>query len=302
VISASVQPPVAPLAAPPLGGLRTAAHEVLQLSARVDGAVKRRRVNSEGGDVGGSGNGRALVQHVANYLGAAQLAEVAGVSGPIVDVGGGVGAFACWLAGRLDAEAHLVDADPLVRSAAAGAFPELTVHEDLDAVPGSSAGLVTAMEVIEHIRPSEQPEFVRGLLGLLRPGALLVVSTPDESHYLGGWSGYAPHIGVLDAEGLRVVLGAEAGGGVQVWRMEGAVFALGRMRRVVQPLTNRLWAAADALAPRLVGHATHASGWFVTFARGWLDEPDLTIDTDVRLVDPAAGSGTGLLAAVRVPG
>jgi SAM-dependent methyltransferase len=287
------------LQAPSLHGLDAAALEVLGLAQRLD--ASRQPTNSEGGDVGGSGSRRSLVRHVANYLAAVRLAD-GDPSGPIVDVGAGVGTLTAWLTARLGDTGHLVDADPAVRRAAADAYPELEVHGDLADPPAGCAALVTAMEVIEHIPPDGQHAFVRGLLDLLRPGGLLVMSTPDESGYLGGRSGYAPHVGVLDADALRALLESESSAAAQVWRMEGEVFSLGRLGRFLQPVANRSWGAASALAPKLVDRLVHAAGSSLSRARRWHGEqPRLDVDTDVRLVAPDQGSGTGLLAALRLP-
>jgi SAM-dependent methyltransferase len=234
------------LKAPPLTGLELAAVEVLHLAREVEDGRKP-PTNTEGGDVGGSGSRRSLVRHVANYLAAAELVELHDVpAGHLVDVGAGVGTLTAWLARRLARPAHLVDADPAVRATATRAYPGLLVHADLSHPPLGSAAVVTAMEVIEHIPPAGQHGFVRGLLDLLRPGGLLVVSTPDESSYLGGWSGYAPHVGVLDADGVRDLLAGESGQHVQVWRMEGEAFTVGPARRVLQPIGNRVWGAGSA--------------------------------------------------------
>lgn len=142
---------------------------------------------------------RSLYRHVANYLAAADLAQAAELGGgAVLDVGSGTGALAAWMAQRLDAKLHLVDRDPDVRRVASTAFPSAGVHAEIVDAPDAMA-VVTGMEVIEHIAPHEQEDFVRALLTRLRPGGLLVLSTPDESGYVGGWSGYAPHIGCLTA-------------------------------------------------------------------------------------------------------
>ena len=257
-------------------------------------------VNQEGGDVGGHATQRALFRHVANYLAAAELAEAAGLHDTVLDVGSGTGALAAWVANRAGAELHLVDRDESIRRVAQTAFPHAHVHAELDDVPRAAVGVVTAMEVIEHIAPGQQEDFVEALLRRVEPGGLLVVSTPDESRYLGGWSGYAPHIGPLTAAALHALLAAAAPAGarVQVWRMQGDAFHLGKVRRVIHPLANRLWTRLEPLlAPvthRLVGPAAKLADVARTHAGP-------AMAPEVHVVPAGEGEGTGLLGVVSLP-
>lgn len=218
----------------------------------------------------------------------------------MLDVGSGTGALTAWLAERLAAEMHLVDRDPAVRRVAVAAFPHAHVHGTLDEVPRKTVGLVTAMEVIEHIRPAEQHDFLTELISRVEAGGLMVLSTPDESGYLGGWSGYAPHIGPLDAPALDALLrsAAPATADVVVWRLEGDPYHLGKVRRVVQPLANRLWTlispVVDPVAHRLVGPATKLADTARTHAG-----PELV--PEVSAVPGSQGEGTGLIGVVRIP-
>lgn len=255
-------------------------------------------INHEGGDVGGHATERALYRHVANYLAAVELAEAAGLRDSVLDVGSGTGALGAWAASRLGAELHLVDRAASVRRVAAAAFPEARVHAELEEVGPATVGVVTAMEVIEHIAPADQPAFVEALVDRVEPGGILVLSTPDESGYLGGWSGYAPHIGPLSAEALQAVLQAAApNASVRVWRLNGDAFHLGGVRRVVQPLANRLWTRIEpVVAPvthRLVGPATGLANLARTHAG-----PELA---PVASADPPSqGDGTGLIGVVAI--
>lgn len=159
--------------------------------------------------------------------------------------------------------------------------------------------MVTAMEVIEHIAPPEQAPFLTALVSRVEPGGLLVVSTPDESGYAGGWSGYAPHIGVLTAPQLEALLTSAAPGAhVRVWRMQGDAFRLGGIRRVVHPVANRLWTrVGPVLSPvthRLVGPAAKLADLARTHAG-----PEMA--PEVHVVPASQGAGTGLLGVVAVP-
>lgn len=284
---------------PPLHDLQGALHDVepfLELARNARGDAY---VNHEGGDVGEHSTERALFRHVANYLAAVELAEAAGLHDSLLDVGSGTGGLAAWVADRMGAELHLVDRDPGVRRVAQAAFPHAKVHAELDEVPRATVGMVTAMEVIEHIAHGEQPDFVAALVSRVEPGGMLVLSTPDESGYVGGWSGYGPHIGCLTASGLEAVLTAAAPAAeVQVWRMQGDAFHLGGIRRVIHPVANRLWTRlGPPLAPithRLVGPAAKLADLARTHAG-----PELA--PDVHAVPATDGEGTGLLGVVAVP-
>lgn len=256
-------------------------------------------VNHEGGDVAGHSTERALVRHVANYLAAADVANQAGVDDAMLDVGSGTGGLAAWVADRLGIALHLVDRDPAIRTVAKAAFPGVEVHAELDEVARGTVGLVTAMEVLEHVAPQEHVDFLQALVRRVEPGGLLVLSTPDESDYLGGWSGYAPHVGTVTAERLRVLLVNAAGPGadVAVWRLEGDPFHLSLLRSVVQPIANRVWGLigprVDPLARHVVGPATKIADLSRTHVGGGLVP-------HVSAVAPADGHGTGLLGVVRM--
>ncbi|MPZ74045.1 MAG: methyltransferase domain-containing protein [Nitriliruptorales bacterium] len=283
---------------PTLDDLAKALDEVQPYLEAARTALGRGYVNYEGGDVGGHSTERSLFRHVANYLAAADLAQTAGLHDSVLDVGSGTGALTAWVAGRLGAELHLVDRDPGVRRVALSAFPHAHVHATLDEVPRATVGLVTAMEVIEHISPDEQHTFVTALVSRVEPGGLLVVSTPDESGYTGGSSGYAPHIGCLDAPGLQTVLqNAAPTAQVTVWRLEGDPFHLGRVRRLVQPVANRLWTAVGPLLGPVAHRIAGPAASFADLARTHAG-PELA--PEVRALPASEGSGTGLVGVVHV--
>ena len=285
---------------PQMSGLDQALHEVEPFLAAARDARGAAYVNQEGGDVGEHSTERSMYRHVANYLAAVELAESFGVKDSILDVGSGTGALGAWVADRIGAELHVVDRDPAVRQVAKAAFPDAHVHATLEEVPRATVGMVTAMEVIEHIAPAEQLAFAEALVNRVEPGGLLVLSTPDESGYLGGWSGYAPHIGTLTGPQLRALLqrAAPADAAVKVWRMQGDAFHLGKIRRVVHPVANRLWTrlepALNPITHRLVGPAAK----FADLAR---DAAGPTLAPRVHVVAAEEGDGTGLIGVVAVP-
>ena len=254
-------------------------------------------VNAQGGDPGHHGSPDLLVRHTVNYLLAADIAERITAEGPLLDVGSGVGVFSMWLARRLGRALHLADHDPAVLALATRTFPDITVHSDLARAP--TVPVVTAMEVIEHVRYRDQVAFVGDLMAHVEPGGVLVCSTPDERRYLGGWSGYAPHVGTLDLTGLQTLLRNATGLPVNVWRIGGPGFTLSALQRVGEPLANRVWAFAQRRAPHLTGRLAGGLGsrrrtQANTLAPAPADE-SFTVTTD------AEGLGTGLLAAVFKP-
>jgi SAM-dependent methyltransferase len=211
----------------------------------------------------------------------------------VLDVGSGTGALAAWVAQRLRAELHLVDRDPAVRAVALRAFPDVQVHAELDEVGPATATLVMGMEILEHIPPAEQLAFLRRLFARVEPGGLLVLSTPDESGYLGGWSGYAPHVGPVDATTLTDLLrlatdGAEA----RVWRMEGDPYHLGPVRRVAQPVANRVWTRLGPLLGPLAQRVARPAAGVANVARRYAG-PELV--PRVRAIVADHGRGTGLI-------
>lgn len=283
---------------PPLHELPAAVRGAYPFLDRAAAARGGAYLNAEGGDVGMHGSHRSVVRHVVHYLAAAELYRATGADGPVLDVGSGVGALAAWMADFLQAPLHLSDHDRRLRAVASEAFPDAAVHADLDDIATGTFGLVTAMEVIEHISPNEHEAFVAALYERLAPGGLLVVSTPDESGYLGGWSGYAPHVGCVDPPGLQRLLTTATGAPATVWRLEGDPFTLGPLRRVGEPVVNRLWGWMSARAP---GVAVRVGGGAARVAGSGRTRTDAPVPDDVRAVPPEEGAGTGLLGVVRAP-
>lgn len=252
--------------------------------------------NAQGGDLGHHASQGLLVRHTVNYLLAAEVAGRVNVDGPLLDVGSGVGVFAAWLARRLGRPLHIADHDPRVLRIAQHAFSNLTAHGDVEDAP--PAAVVTAMEVLEHIPYGEQADFVTAVVDRVQPGGVLVCSTPDERRYIGGWSGYAPHVGTLDPDSLRTLLHSASGGlPVHVWRINGPGFELRTLRRIGEPIANRLWAAIQSHTPSL-GHRVAGGLGRRRRERSTIFDPGPPDDSFVLTDGDGDGTGTGLLAAV----
>ncbi|SDQ19257.1 methyltransferase domain-containing protein [Quadrisphaera sp. DSM 44207] len=255
--------------------------------------------NTHGGDPGLHRNRTSLLRHCVNYLVAAAATGDVEAPGPVVDVGAGTGSFSGLLRERLGRPLTLVDPDEQHAALAAAAFPDVVVRADLAAAP--AAAVVAAMEVVEHLRPAEQQGFVAALAERVRPGGALVLSTPDESGYLGGWSGYAPHVGPLDAAALlRVVVAGTGGWPVRVLRIDGPAFRLTRLGAVLQPVGNRAWTAASRLVGGLEPLAVRAVHRITRDRPAAAVPPDGAWSVADVLAQPAA-PGTGLLAVARRP-
>jgi 2-polyprenyl-3-methyl-5-hydroxy-6-metoxy-1,4-benzoquinol methylase len=284
--------------AQPAVALLTSSWDTLTAAqARLHDVREKEHRNHDGGDAGHQWDPGLVRRHAVNYAVAVAAAGEVDLDGPLLDVGAGAGAFSVWAAQALRRDLVLVDRDAGHRELAARAFPHAAVHAEVDEV--DPAPVVLCMEVVEHVDPADHLDFVAGLAGAVRPGGLLAMSTPDESGYWRGWSGYAPHVGTLDATRLAVLLGrALDGWDVQVLRVSGPGFDMSRVGRFGVPLANRVWNALDGGMPRLAHEVAHAVSQLGR--RRAAPQPP---DPDGFVVEPAAqGDGTGLVAIARRPG
>jgi len=225
---------------------------------------------------------------MANYVSAATLAEAVspGVR-DVLDIGCGTAALSSWLADHLSARLHLHDNDPQVLQLAREAFDPASTSLQWSDVP--QADLVTAMEVIEHVPYSGQLDFVKHAFSHVNPGGLLVVSTPDETSYPTGSSGYPPHIGTLSLPELRRLLQEATGREPVIWRLEGGAFHLSTARKYAEWFGNRLLSLRATqrgiqLAPRRADRTLPG-------------RQHLQRLSAVRIAEPA-GAGTGLIGLV----
>lgn len=284
--------------APRVDGLDAALGGVRGTLATVERYRTRRGTNTQGGDPAHHASPDLLLRHTVNYLLAADVAASVTVPGPLLDVGSGVAVFSAWLARRLERRLCVADHDPRVLQLARRSFADLTTYEDLADAP--AAPVVTAMEVLEHIRYAEQAAFVKALYARVEPGGALICSTPDECTYLGGWSGYAPHVGTLDVDSLRTLLRTGTGAGVDIWRIDGPGFRLRTVQRFGEPIVNRVWGVLQATLPGMTNLVVGAVG---RRRRVRSDVFDPGPPDDAFTITPAddCGAGTGLLAVVRKP-
>lgn len=273
--------------------------DVASALAFLNRAIARRdtvALNVEGGDVGGFGSSLLVARHVANYQAAADaVAGLGAPSGHVLDVGCGVGALSAWVAARLGRDLVLCDQDTEVVGFGGTTFgvPALT---DLD--EAAPAPVVLAMEVLEHVPHEAQPDFLARAWARVVPGGLLVLSTPDETSYPGGWSGYAPHVGCVSPRQLHDLVAAATGTTPSVHRLDGGPYAMPLARRVLERVANTTWTAVQHRAPRLAGSLAARGRRQASLA---LDEV-APAATPFRVVPPRHGTGTGLLAVARRPG
>jgi SAM-dependent methyltransferase len=263
---------------------------------RLHDVREREHRNADGGDAGHQWDEGLVRRHAVNYAVAVHEARQVGLPGPLLDVGAGAGAFSVWAAAALDRPLVLVDRDATHRDLASRAFDHVSVHSEVsDADP---APVVLCMEVLEHMPAAEHVPFVTALAAVVQPGGVLALSTPDESGYWRGWSGYPPHIGTVDATRLAVLLDRVLPDwSVEVLRIDGPGFDLSRIGRYGVPLANRVWTAVQSTAPRVAQELAYRAS-----QAGKRRASPAAPDPRAFRIGPAThGAGTGLVAVARRP-
>lgn len=145
--------------------------------------------------------------HRARY----ELASQAAAGGRVLDVGSGEGYGAALLA-ETAAEVLGIDYSPAAVEHAAATYRWPNLHyQVLDATELARLGaarfdLVTCFEVVEHI--ADGAGLVRGIAHVLRPGGVLLMSTPNNTLWRGPASDGAYHVNVLTPVELRRLLRA----------------------------------------------------------------------------------------------
>jgi hypothetical protein len=283
-------------AADAVGVLAASWQSLVAAQGRLHDVRDRAHRNFDGGDAGHQWDHGLVVRHAVNYAVAVHLASTVRDPGPLIDVGAGAGGFSVWAARALDRALVIVDQDAGHRDLAARAFPDVAVHASTAGL--APAPVVLAMEVIEHVRRERQPAFIADVASLVHPGGVLVMSTPDESGYWGGWSGYPPHISTLDADALGGLLHDQLPGwDVQVLRIDGPGFSLSTLGRVGVPVANRLWGAVENGLPRVA----HELSYRMNQLGRRRSDPGAPDPGAFRVSAASSGSGTGLVAAARRP-
>ncbi len=263
---------------------------------RLHDVRERDHRNHDGGDAGHQWDHGLVVRHAVNYAAAVAAARSVRDPGPLVDVGAGAGGFSVWAAAALNRRLVMVDKDAGHRELASRAFGDVEVRASVHGL--QPAPVVMVMEVIEHVPVSAQAGFVREVAGAVAPGGVLVMSTPDESGYWGGWSGYPPHIATLDALGLQRLLREQLPGwDVEVARLNGPEFALSQIARFGVPVANRLWGTMDARLPWVTHELSHRVNQLGKRRKA----PTPPAPDDYRIDPAGTGDGTGLLARARRP-
>lgn len=250
--------------------------------------------NFDGGDAGHQWDHSLVVRHAVNYAVAVELALSVPREGAVIDVGAGAGGFSVWAAQALQRRLVIVDQDAGHRDLARRAFRHVDVHgstQNLEPAP-----VVFCMEVLEHVSSDKQPGFIRELARLVATDGVLVMSTPDESGFWGGWSGYPPHVAPLDAQALTALLSQELPGwSHDVLRITGPGFGLSRVARYGVPVANRVWGSLDTRVPRV----THELAYRLNQLGKRRADPAPPPADEFGLMPALGTSSTGLIAVAR---
>jgi SAM-dependent methyltransferase len=139
-------------------------------------------------------------RHVAAYRFAAQVA-----GGRVVDAGCGEGYGAAILARRARRVVALDLDEPTLRHACMRYDRPGFVRSDLLRMPldRSSVDSIVALQVLEHVTDAEA--FVQSCARVLRPGGVLILSTPNRETFPAGLNPF--HVREFDATELRDLLG-----------------------------------------------------------------------------------------------
>jgi SAM-dependent methyltransferase len=161
------------------------------------------------------------------------------------------------------------------------------VATSLDALPEKDYDAITLWEVIEHLpRPVAE---LRRLYERLRPGGLLMLSTPNAGHWQavrepGSWTGYRPpaHLIFFTLHTLEEALRRAGFERIAIRRVSPLPLLPGWLRRLSAPLQRRLTTGQAKVWPLALftWRAIRVFGW------GWqlIARPDDDIFTTLEAV------------------
>jgi SAM-dependent methyltransferase len=175
----------------------------------------------------------------------------------VVDAGSGEGYGAATLGDAGAREVLALEFDEASVAHAARAYPEVTtLRANLAAMPlaAGSVDVLVSLQVVEHLW--DLRGFLRDCFSALRPGGLLVVSTPNRPVFSPGLArGAKPtnpfHVEELDAEQLEELLhaagfgdvtlhGLHHGARIEAWEKEsGESLVAAQVRRALNPAAEQ---------------------------------------------------------------
>ncbi len=147
--------------------------------------IKRERASRpiafSGERLTGAASGQVEIEHYHRYLLAREFCR----GRDVLDVACGEG-YGTALIAQVAASAIGVELDPAVVTAARAEFDRPNLHYQQGdaralAIPDASVDIVVSFETLEHL--AEQDQFLGELRRVMRPGGLLIISTPDRDVY-----------------------------------------------------------------------------------------------------------------------
>ncbi len=216
----------------------------------------------------------------------------------VLEIGCGRGGFGTRLAALHDYTG--VEPDPgscavavaRVQAVEPAAEVLLTTVEDLD--PARTFDVVCAFEVIEHL--ADDVAALEHWVGRVRPGGLVLLSTPAWAARYGPWDEMAGHYRRYDPAELRALLERVGLRDVQV-RLFGAPLGY-----ALEAVRNRVVRRNGGTADGTVAQRAAGSGRVLQPSTSWVGAATAAGTLPFRLLQRALpGHGTGLVAWGRRP-
>ncbi|MCU1492530.1 MAG: methyltransferase domain protein [Acidimicrobiaceae bacterium] len=198
-------------------------------------------------------------ERVAPYLD-----DLAGLEGPVLDLGCGRGELLEVLAAG-GVTAYGIDLDPeyVERGRARGLDVRLEdARAHLAGLEERSLGAVTAIQVVEHLPVDELIEIVELAARAIRPGGLIVLETQNPENVVVGSSSFyldPTHQRPIPPELLAFLVGARGFGDVEIRRLERADQPQGLERpKPDEPWAESVGSIVDVLNFHLFAPADYA--------------------------------------------